>query len=260
MNDVDDSSLTIVTVCLNDKAGLERTLSSALGQSVPPAQLIVVDGGSTDGSAELAAEWTSAHAVVESISEPDRGVYDAMNKGLARASSRYVQFLNAGDELADPDVVSDFQGFVRSRQFPLTVHGYTVFVDGSGARTGRSANLPYSWLAHLLGRQMHAHPSTFVNSRLMRAVGGFSLSYGLAGDYDALLRVFAVARPVGWSREVARFWPGGVSQVSAAQVPQLLARVRRDLLNPVGVASLAERVWSTAYALNYRRLLRRGRR
>lgn len=255
-----DSSLTIVTVCLNDREGLERTLSSILGQSVRPAQVIVVDGGSTDGSSELAAAWSGEHSVVESISEPDRGVYDAMNKGLARAGSRYVQFLNAGDELADTLVVSEFESFAQTCQFPLAIHGYTVFVDDSGVRTGRSANLPYSWLAHLLGRQMHAHPSTFVNSELLRAIGGFSLNYGLAGDYAALLRIFAVARPVSWKRDVARFWPGGMSQVSAAQIPDLLQFVRRDLLDPVGVAGLAEQVWSRAYALNFRRHLGRGKK
>lgn len=255
-----DSSLSIVTVCLNDRAGLERTLSSVLGQSVHPAQVIVVDGGSTDGSAELAAAWSSAHAAFESTSEPDRGVYDAMNKGLAKARSRYVQFLNAGDELADTGVVSDFENFATGCHFPPAIHGYTIFVNDSGVQTERSANLPYSWLAHLLGRQMHAHPSTFVNSELLRAAGGFSLKYGLAGDYDALLRVFAVAHPVSWRRDVARFWPGGMSQASAAQIPGLLQSVRRDLLNPVGIAGIAEQVWSKAYALNYRRYLRRLRR
>lgn len=255
-----DSSLTIVTVCLNDRTGLERTLSSVLGQSVLPAQVIVVDGGSRDGSAELAAARSDAHPVVESISEPDRGVYDAMNKGLARASSRYVQYLNSGDALADADVVGDFENLARKSEFPLTVHGYTVFVDGSGAPIGRSTNLPYSWLAHLLGRQMHAHPSTFVSSELLRVIGGFSLNYGLAGDYDALLRLFAAARPVDWNRDVARFWPGGMSEVSAAKIPDLLQSVRRDLLNPVGIAGIAEQAWSKAFALNHRRRLRQGRK
>lgn len=96
--------LSIITVCLNDRNGLERTLNSVKQQLDPPRyEHIVIDGGSNDGSVELMRSAESRLAFW--VSEPDTGIYFAMNKGVARAAGKYLLFLNSGDSLAGPDIL-----------------------------------------------------------------------------------------------------------------------------------------------------------
>jgi len=108
---LDAPRLSIITVNLNNREGLEKTLASVQAQQSAPAfEQIVVDGGSTDGSADVIRRFESRLAFW--ITEPDRGIYHAMNKGLAQATGDYLLFLNSGDRLANPRVLQTvFSGF-----------------------------------------------------------------------------------------------------------------------------------------------------
>lgn len=108
---LDAPRLSIITVNLNNREGLEKTLASVQAQQSAPAfEQIVVDGGSTDGSADVIRRFESRLAFW--ITEPDRGIYHAMNKGLAQATGDYLLFLNSGDQLANPRVLQTvFSGF-----------------------------------------------------------------------------------------------------------------------------------------------------
>lgn len=96
--------ISVVTVCLNAAASIEATLRSVLAQDYPNLEYIVVDGGSSDGTVDLIRRYSERIAAF--VSEPDRGVYDAMNKGIGLAGGEYLLFLNAGDVLAAKDVLS----------------------------------------------------------------------------------------------------------------------------------------------------------
>jgi len=91
--------LSIITVNLNDRPGLAKTLESVRGQTFHDYEHLVIDGGSTDGSAELLGQW--APRLAYACSEPDRGIFHAMNKGWAVSKGMYLLFLNAGDTLAE---------------------------------------------------------------------------------------------------------------------------------------------------------------
>ena len=95
--------ISVVTVCLNAAQALERTLASVEAQDYGGIESIVVDGGSTDGTPQVVAKF--GHVVSKYVSEKDRGIYDAMNKGVGMASGDYCIFLNAGDTFAASDVV-----------------------------------------------------------------------------------------------------------------------------------------------------------
>lgn len=118
--------VSIVTVCYNAGKGLQRTLEAILGQSYSNKEIIVVDGGSTDGSLDSINTWPIDYLV----SEPDKGIYDAMNKGLTLATGDYVWFMNAGDLPADSDVLSEL---ISAAPFlPDVIYGntQTVYPDG----------------------------------------------------------------------------------------------------------------------------------
>ncbi len=95
--------VSIITVVWNNKAGIRKTLDSILGQTYPNMEVIVIDGGSTDGTREIIEEYTSQLSYF--ISEPDHGVYDAMNKGIRLSHGDYVNFMNSGDTFHTPDAI-----------------------------------------------------------------------------------------------------------------------------------------------------------
>lgn len=103
--------ISVATVVYNGAAHIARTLESTLAQDWPDVERIVIDGGSTDGTREIVAGYGDAIDVF--VSEPDRGIYDAMNKGVALAVSDFVWFLNAGDACADEHVVADLGAALR---------------------------------------------------------------------------------------------------------------------------------------------------
>ena len=96
--------LSIITVNRNDAAGLRRTLSSVVAQTIPPCEFIVIDGASTDGSVEVIREYAGSLSFWSS--EPDSGIYNAMNKGISHAGGEWCLFLNSGDTLCDREVLA----------------------------------------------------------------------------------------------------------------------------------------------------------
>lgn len=98
--------LSIITVNLNNAAGLEKTAESIVGQTFKDFEWIVIDGGSSDGSVDVIRKY--ADCITYWVSEKDSGIYNAMNKGVRHANGTYVQFLNSGDWLADENVTDDF--------------------------------------------------------------------------------------------------------------------------------------------------------
>lgn len=97
-------TLSIITINRNNAAGLEKTMQSVAAQNIKELEYIVIDGASTDGSVEVIKKYESRFAHLKWVSEPDTGIYNAMNKGLRMASGDYIQILNSGDSLAAPDV------------------------------------------------------------------------------------------------------------------------------------------------------------
>ena len=97
--------LSIITINLNNKAGLEKTINSVLGQSYKDYQFIIIDGGSSDGSKAVLEHIDNKNTIV--ISEKDNGIYDAMNKGINLAKGEYLLFLNSGDSLNVPTTLSE---------------------------------------------------------------------------------------------------------------------------------------------------------
>ncbi|ROT05017.1 glycosyltransferase, partial [Muribaculaceae bacterium Isolate-104 (HZI)] len=95
--------ISVVTVCYNAADSIEQTMLSVLNQSYPYIEYIVIDGGSTDGTVDIIKKY--ADRLAYWVSEPDKGIYDAMNKGIAAATGSYINFMNSGDSFYDNRVV-----------------------------------------------------------------------------------------------------------------------------------------------------------
>ena len=135
----DGPLVSIITVTRNAAATLERTLQSVLLQTYPYIEYIIIDGASTDGTVNLIR--TEADRIAYWVSEPDGGLYDAMNKGLARATGHYVWFLNAGDEIDTPDTLDAIMAVAESyhvahSHWPDVLYGQAMLIDHHGRPQG----------------------------------------------------------------------------------------------------------------------------
>ena len=118
--------ITIITINYNNREGLERTIRSVISQDYPALEYIVIDGGSTDGSKEVIEKY--ADKIDFWVSEPDKGIYNAMNKGVSHATGEYVNFMNSGDCMYSPTTISDIFSIQRTDDIIL---GRTYSADNN---------------------------------------------------------------------------------------------------------------------------------
>jgi glycosyltransferase involved in cell wall biosynthesis len=201
--------VAVVTVVWNDVGHIGQTLESVLGQTYPHLDHIVVDGGSKDGTVEVIERYRRRLAAF--VSEPDRGLYDAMNKGLALCSrDAYVLFLNSGDVFAGPGALA--------RLFGSRAH-WPALVLAPVVKRGATDELQPVRLGRRLGMPA-CHQGMFCRQPLL-ARHGFDLRYRLAADFDLYLKV---ARDLAPDDVAASDWPvaivsaGGLSDRGALQV------------------------------------------
>ena len=203
--------VTIITVVFNARELLEGTMESVFGQSWPHIEYIVVDGGSKDGTADL----LRAHEgrISRWVSEPDRGIYDAMNKGLRMATGDFVWFLNAGDRLFSPDTVEKAIAFATPQTDVL--YGEVMLVDSErhhlGARTELTAQkLParLSWKSLRLGMVV-CHQAIVVR----RSISPFFIENNLTADIDWVICALRQSRETVHTHLIlAEYLQGGVSK------------------------------------------------
>jgi glycosyltransferase involved in cell wall biosynthesis len=174
--------VSVITVVFNGAAHLARTIRAVAEQSYPNIEHIVVDGASTDGSVDIirANDGTIAYW----ISEPDNGIYDAMNKGIGLVSDpeSYIIFANSDDRLHSPTAIADA---IAAGNGEDLIYGKMMLGDGK-----ISAVVGHSVSSDDLARQTICHPSTFVRRSVFDRVGKFDTSYRVAADYDHIVRCF----------------------------------------------------------------------
>lgn len=173
--------VSVITINYNDASGLRRTLESLVQQHYPNKELIVIDGGSTDGSLEVIGQYASQ--VSYWLSEKDKGVFDAQNKGLARATGDYVLVLNGGDELADAHVL---ERVFTQEQTADIVYGDMLIVQADGRRV--QGAMPGKIDFNHMMRDTLWHPVSFVKRSFLPQVGPYDLQYNIVADYDWFLR------------------------------------------------------------------------
>lgn len=178
--------LSVITVTYNAIHTLERTLKSVREQSYPHIEHIIVDGNSKDGTVELIRRHENKQTVW--VSEPDKGLYDAMNKGAAMASGDYLCFLNAGDTFFDTQTVEKLIGLFYRDNFPDILYGETAIVDDDGKflRMRRlEAPETLTWKSFKNG-MLVCHQAFIVRRELFEP---YDLTYRFSSDFDWCIRM-----------------------------------------------------------------------
>ena len=212
--------VSVVMGVLNGARTIERCMDTVLAQTLPGVELVIKDGGSTDGTLDILrrrsgeiAYWTSG---------PDRGLYDAWNSVLDHCRGQWICFFGCDDELAHPTSLARLVEAVPPDDPPDLICSLNVFVDDEG-RFVKTIGRPWDW--QLMRRVPHvAHTGLLHNARLFAKYGRFDPSFKIGADYEFLLRLGPETR--------------------AAFVDQITARV--------GAKGMSHRLWRRTYAEHWR--------
>lgn len=201
---------SIITVTYNAAPYLERTVLSVLSQSYPDIEYLIIDGQSTDGTVDIIRQYESGIAYW--VSEPDKGLYDAMNKGLRRATGDYVWFLNAGDTLPSADLVQTIVQKIAKRKYhPDVIYGDTAIVNNEGRVLGMRHLRPpkkLTWKKFACG-MLVCHQAFIARRELAPE---YDPAYPLCADYDWCIRVMKQARTLYNTRlTLCHFLEAGIS-------------------------------------------------
>ena len=175
---------SIITINYNGLEGLKQSMTSVLNQTYENYEYIVIDGGSTDGSAHYIEEHSDR--LDYWISEKDKGIYNAMNKGVAKATGDYVYFLNSGDYFMFSEVLSLVQKKLVNNPTDILVTGVLKSDPDTGAY---EIDVPQNVDKLSLFSKMICHQVLFVKKTIFDNLGDFDESYVIKADYEWLLRV-----------------------------------------------------------------------
>ena len=182
--------VSIILASFNSARTIERALQSIAEQSYPHVELIVIDGASEDGTLAILGRYR--HAIDILVSELDSGLYDALNKGVSRATGDVLGFVHSDDFLADHRVITDIVDAFLSDSKVQAVYGDLKYVSST-----KTPDIVRHWTAGLFSPGklergwMPPHPTLYVKTAKFREVGAFDTSFRVSADYDFCLRLFS---------------------------------------------------------------------
>lgn len=218
-------TLTIITINFNHLEGLRRTIDSVVNQTFKDYEWIVVDGGSTDGSRELLEQYKDHFTWW--CSEPDKGVYNAMNKGLVHSTGEYVNFMNAGDVFAESTILEE----IFSVQHKADVlYGRMVVGSKDGKEYWLNMMKPRLRFFDFYSSTLN-HQSTFTRRELFVKYGGFDESYKVYGDWRHFAQLIGVEKvSTEFIPKILSIYEGnGLSMLQEEACQRELARLRKEI-------------------------------
>jgi glycosyltransferase involved in cell wall biosynthesis len=203
--------LSIITITYNAEKFLKRTIESILAQSNQDFEYIIIDGKSKDSTVEIAKAYGERVNLL--VSEPDKGLYDAMNKGLRLASGDFVWFMNAGDEINESEIVANFMQSLAETNADV-FYGDTYFVEENGTIQGlRSDITPHRLPRNLKWQDMNLGMLVCHQAFIARkSIAPFYLENNLSADIDWEIECLKRAKKVQFlDTVVAKYLVGGIS-------------------------------------------------
>lgn len=220
--------LSIITINYNNSAGLRKTLESVAAQTCREFQHVIVDGGSTDGSADVIKEYAAGRTNCRWVSEPDSGIYNAMNKGIGMAQGEYIQILNSGDCLVGNGVVESMLASLEANGNPSILYGNMIkaFPDGSKRRDCCFAGQKITFLGFYIGTLNHS--PAYIKRSLFDKYGLYDEAYKIVSDWTWYMEaiIFGGEKPVYADIDVTLFDMTGISETNT----DLTKNERRDYL------------------------------
>jgi len=229
-------TLSLITTSYNSARTIADTLLSVNAQTYSQIEYLIVDGGSKDDTMEIVAR--DGLRVTSAVSEPDKGIYDAYNKGLSRATGEVIGFINSDDYYCAPDVIEDVMKAFGGDPELQAVHADLVYVDPENTgKIERHWKSRPATVENLRRGFIPAHPTLFLTRAAYDKIGQYDTGYRLAADYDFMLRAFYVHRikslylPHIWVRMRSGGATGGTNASIIRQNDEIRASQRAHGLN-----------------------------
>ncbi len=199
------NKISIITVVYNSEKTIRDTLESVQNQSIP-VEHIIIDGGSTDSTLDIISEYIDGISIM--ISEPDSGMYDALNKGIALATKDVIGILHSDDIFGNNSIVDKISGVFKDESID-SCYGDLLYVDSFNT----DKIIRYWQSGKYIKRKfyqgwMPPHPTFFVRKKIYEDFGGFNLNLGTAADYELMLRLLVKNR------------------ISSAYLPEVITKMR----------------------------------
>lgn len=177
--------ISIITVCYNSEATLEQTIQSVCGQTYQDIEYIIVDGNSKDSTLNIINKYPDV--VTKLISESDKGLYDAMNKGIGLATGEVIGFINSDDLFCDKDAILKVMNVFQKHENLESIYADINYVDF--VNTNKIVRKWKSGMQQKFSTGWHpAHPTFYVKRHVYEKYGNFDLSFKLAADFEIMLR------------------------------------------------------------------------
>lgn len=232
--------LSIITINRNNTEGLRKTLASVAAQTHRQIEHIIVDGASTDGSVEVIKEYEIANQSAEMpltirwISEPDSGIYNAMNKGIMMAAGEYIQILNSGDMLTDNSVTVSMIEALRINNFPSILYGNMIHIDENGKKISRSGYTEYS-LRNFYSGTLN-HDCCYILKELFadNRYGLYDETLKIVSDWKWFLQTIGLGKvkPIYVDIDVTYFDMSGISTTNLKLRNKERRQVLEDIIPP----------------------------
>lgn len=237
--------LSIITVCWNSAATIEKTIQSVAEQTYSDIEYIIVDGQSKDATLNIIQKYPEV--VTKWISEPDKGLYDAMNKGIKIATGDYIGIVNADDTFADHAVIQRIAEFLQTNPVDASIGDIVQHREDGKIIRQYSAK---KWKPEKLKIGfMPAHPAIFFRKDLFDKLGYYALDFKIAADYELIIRYF-LKNKISWAYSniiTHKMLVGGVSSSGWKSYKKVSEEVKKGLrMNNVSFSSFwidARVVW-----------------
>lgn len=211
--------ISIITINYNNGEGLGRTLHSVVNQTWKEFEYIVIDGGSTDGSKEIIEEYSKD--IDYWISEPDMGIYNAMNKGILASKGNYLLFINSGDELFDLNVLDKNIEYIHTEDL-IYFDIYLIFSDKEKYHYYPESINFRTFIEGSIG-----HPTTFIKRDLFKRIGYYDETLHIVADWkfflEAIVKFNCSRKKV--NAVFSKFYMDGISSINEGQVDKERRRV-----------------------------------
>lgn len=221
-------TFSVITVCLNSEAHLAGTIESVLSQRYPHIEHIIIDGGSRDRTVAIVQSY--GQRIARFVSEPDEGIYDAMNKGLRMATGEIVSVLNSDDFYDGPGVIEAVAEAFRSSDRLDGLYGDLLVVDRDHPERIRRRYDAAGFRAESLARGvMPGHATLFLRRDLLLRHGGYRTDYRIAANFELLVRLIHLHRIelAYLPRTILRARSGGLSDRNLLSKLEISREVRR---------------------------------
>lgn len=249
--------LSIITINYNNAEGLKRTLSSVTEQTYKQIEHVIIDGGSTDESVDIIKEYAASnqanskalwrgndpffcHSIIW-VSEKDNGIYNAMNKGIRKATGEYIQILNSGDIMAAPDVVARMVAAIEIEEYPEVLYGNMIKKDyATGKTLEKSKEVEYSLRQYY--RSTMNHDCCYIRRDVYDKYGLYDENLKIVSDWKWFLQAIGLGdvKPVYVDIDVTIFDASGISESNLELRNKERRQVLEDVLSPAVLADYAK--------------------